>query len=160
MSELEDKLAALEAVEAVFSQNRVPYALVGGLAVGIRSGVPRATLDSDFAIPTSVDRDWLTDRFTTAGFQVKGRYTHSTHLLHGSGEPVHLIFDAGFDAMIERAELLPLGDFEVRVVTHEDLLAMKRRAASDPERCRSKSLRDQADVILLEGDTRESVECW
>jgi hypothetical protein len=73
-------------------------------------------------------------------------------LLHASGELVRLIFDPGFDPMIERAELLALGDIALKVVTREDLLAMKRRAADDPERARSKSLRDQADLVLLEGD--------
>lgn len=160
VSELEDKLPALEQAEAVFSQTRVPYALIGGLAVGIRSGVPRATLDCDFAVATSVDREWLSARFVAVGFQLKGRAAHTVHFLHGSGEPVRLIFDAGFDPMIERAELLQLGDIELRVVTRDDLLAMKRRAADDPERCRSKSLRDQADVVLLEGDTRESAYVW
>jgi hypothetical protein len=152
VSELEDKLAALETAEAVFSQNSIPYALVGGLAVGLRSGVPRATLDSDFAISTAIDRGWLSDRFVAVGFQVKGRFAHTVHLLHASGELVRLIFDPGFDPMIERAELLPLGDIALKVVTRDDLLAMKRRAADDPERARSKSLRDQADLILLEGD--------
>jgi len=160
VSELEDKLAALESAEAVFSQNELPYALIGGLAVAVRSGVPRATLDSDFAVPSSVDRAWLSDRFAAVGFQLKGRFPHTLHLLHGSGEPLRLVFDPEFDAMIERAELLQLGDIDLKVVTRDDLLAMKRRAAADPERCRSKSLRDQADVVLLEGDTREAVEGW
>jgi hypothetical protein len=152
VSELEDKLAALETAEAVFSQNSIPYALVGGLAVGLRSGVPRATLDSDFAISTAVDRVWVSERFVALGFQIKGHFSHTVHLLHASGELVRLIFDPGFDPMIERAELLPLGDIALKVVTREDLLAMKRRAAEDPGRARSKSLRDQADLVLLEGD--------
>jgi hypothetical protein len=152
VSELEDKLAALETAEAVFSQNSIPYALVGGLAVGLRSGVPRATLDSDFAISSAVDRVWVSERFVALGFQVKGQFAHSIHLLHASGELVRLIFDPGFDPMIERAEVLALGDIDLKVVTREDLLAMKRRAAEDPERARSKSLRDQADLVLLEGE--------
>ncbi len=150
--QLEDKLAALDAAEAVFAQNAVPYALIGGLAVGLRSGAPRATIDSDFAIASSVDRDWLCERLAAVGFQTKGRFRHTVHLLHGSGESVILAFDALFDPMIERAEQLPLGDIELRVVTTADLLAMKRRAAADPERSRSKSLRDQADIVMLEGD--------
>jgi hypothetical protein len=160
VADLEDKLAALEAAVAVFSSNSIPYALIGGLAVGIRSAVPRATLDSDFAIATSVDRSWLAERLGAVGFQFKGRALHSIHLLHGSGEPVRLLFDPGFDPMIERAELLCLGDVELRVVTRDDLIAMKRRALEDPQRCRSKALRDQADVVVLEGDISESFERW
>jgi hypothetical protein len=156
VSEFEDKLAALESAEAVFTQAGAPYALIGGLAVGIRSGVARATLDSDFAVSTRADRASLRDRFVAAGFQVKGQFPHTLHLLHESGEPVRLAFDPGFDEMIERAELLRLGDVDLRVVTTEDLLAMKRRAATAPDRCRSKALRDQADVVLLEDDFRET----
>ena len=67
MSEqLDEKLAALDAAEAVFSHNAVPYALIGGLAVGLRTGAPRATIDSDFAIPMSVDRNWLCERLAAS----------------------------------------------------------------------------------------------
>lgn len=160
MSEFEDKLAALEAAEAVFTQTGAPYALIGGLAVGLRSGVARATLDSDFAVSTSVDRSWLCGRFVAAGFQLKGRFPHTLHLLHSSGEPVRLAFHPDFDPMVERAERLLLGDVELRVVTKEDLLAMKRRAAQAPDRGRSKALRDQSDVALLEGDYRGEADGW
>lgn len=37
---------------------------------------------------------------------------------------------------------------------------MKRRAAADPARRRSKALRDQADVALLEGDVPDESEGW
>jgi hypothetical protein len=159
--QLEEKLAALDAAEAVFTHNAVHYALIGGLAVGLRTGAPRATIDSDFAIPMSVDRNWLCERLAAVGFQVKGRFRHTVHLLHGSGESVILVFDAQFDPMIERAEPLQFGGIELRVVTTADLLAMKRRAAADPERPRSKALRDQADIVMLEGETPpDSTQGW
>jgi len=37
---------------------------------------------------------------------------------------------------------------------------MKRMAASDPARRRSKVLRDQADIALLEGDVPQPDEGW
>ncbi len=46
--------------------------------------------------------------------------------------------------------------FEVDV----DLIEMKRRAAADPGRRRSKALRDAADIALLEGDRPEPNEGW
>ena len=49
---------------------------------------------------------------------------------------------------------------EVRVVTTEDLITMKKRAAADPGGCRSKALRDQADIALLEGDVPDANEGW
>jgi len=73
---------------------------------------------------------------------------------------VQLAFDAAFDPMIARAEPVRLGELELPVVTREDLLAMKRRAAADPSRRRSKALRDQADIALLEGDVPEPGEGW
>jgi hypothetical protein len=79
---------------------------------------------------------------------------------HASGEPVQLAIDIEFDPMIERAERMQLGALELWVVTKEDLIAMKRRAAADPKRRRSKALRDQADIALLEGDVPDENEGW
>jgi hypothetical protein len=62
--------------------------------------------------------------------------------------------------MVVRAEPIQWGDVTVHVVTRDDLLQMKRRAAADPARRRSKALRDQADIALLEGDVPEEGEAW
>jgi hypothetical protein len=160
MANLPDKFAALAAAIAVFTEQNVAYALIGGLAVGVRSGVPRATLDIDFAIATGVDRVQLGARLVERGFRLTGQFAHSLNFKHDSGEPVQLAFDEGFDAMIERAEAMHSQGLELRVVTKQDLISMKRRAASDPSRPRSKALRDQADIALLEGDIPESDEGW
>jgi hypothetical protein len=155
-----DKLGAIAAASSIFSDMGVPYALIGGLAVGIRSGIPRATLDVDFAIPTSVVRAALIERLASSGFRLTGQFAHSINFQHESGEPVQVAFDDAFDDMIGRAELMTFGQLQISVVTKEDLLTMKRRAASDPARRRSKSLRDQADIALLEGDVPEPHEGW
>jgi predicted nucleotidyltransferase len=155
-----DKLAAIRAAAAAFAENQVAYALIGGVAVGLRSGVPRATLDVDFAVATSVDRAWLIDHLSVRGFRHTGTFAHSVNLEHDSGEPVQIAFDPGFDPMIARAESIALDDLELRVVTTDDLIAMKRRAAADPGRRRSKALRDLADVALLEGDVPAPDEGW
>jgi predicted nucleotidyltransferase len=160
MTTLPDKLGAIIDATSVFGEHGVKHALIGGLAVGIRSGVPRATLDVDFAIPTSVDRTWLAAKLQQHGFQAGGSFAHSINFTHASGEPVQLAFDAAFDPMIERAEPLRLHDVVLYVVTLDDLIAMKRRAAADPARRRSKALRDQADIALLEGDVPDPDEGW
>jgi len=160
MMDFPDKLGAMSAAAAAFGENGVAFALIGGLAVGIRTGVPRATLDVDFAIPTTVDRTWLVDRLAERGFRWKGTFAHSVNLEHESGEPVQLAFDAEFDPMIARAEIVPYGDIQIAVVTKQDLIIMKRRAAADPARRRSKALRDQADIALLEGDVPGPDEGW
>lgn len=68
--------------------------------------------------------------------------------------------DGEFDAMIDRAEALDLGDIRVRVVTTADLIAIKERATADPARRRSKALQDQADIALLRGDVPDPDEGW
>jgi len=70
------------------------------------------------------------------------------------------MFDPAFDPMIERASAMAAGDRTVRVVTTEDLIAMKERAAADPARRRSKALRDLADAALLRGDVPDPDEGW
>lgn len=160
VTELPDKLGAIRAAIGVFGEHRVPYALIGGLAVGIRSGVPRATLDVDIAVASSVDRAWLAERMVERGFRLTGEFAHSANFQHQSGEPVQLAFDPWFDPMIARAEPIAMGDIEIVVVVTADLIAMKKRAAADPARRRSKALRDQADVALLEGDVPDPDEGW
>lgn len=160
VSELPDKIGAIAAAAEVFEAGAVDYALIGGLAVAVRSGVPRATLNVDFAIPTRIDRSWLAQQFGARAFKLTGEFAHSLNFRHASGEPVQLAFDSGFDAMIERAEAVQLGELSLRVVTKADLIAMKRRAAADPARRRSKALRDLADVALLEGDVPDADEGW
>lgn len=160
MSNLPDKLEAIRATIRTFSDLDIPYAVIGGVAVGIRTGLPRATLDVDFAVPTTVDVAALGRELADRGFDVKGRHAHSLNLRHESGEPVQLAIDPAFDPMVERAELMHFGELAVRVVTRDDLIAMKKRAAADPSRRRSKALRDQADVALLEGDVPDEDEGW
>jgi hypothetical protein len=155
---LPDKLAALEAAASLFAEHAVPYALIGGLAVGVCSGVPRAKLDINFAVATRVDRARVRERLTERGFSSIGVFTHSDNFRHSSGEPVQLAYDAAFDPMIERAESMAFGSLALQVVTTADLIAMKRRAAADPGRRRSKALRDQADIALLEGDVPDADE--
>lgn len=155
-----DKLAAMRAVADVMSKIGLGYALIGGVAVGLQSGVARATVDVDFAVPTHAVWEQLHPLLEAVGFQAKGVFAHSRNYRHTSGEPVQFAFDDQFDRFIERAEVMSLGDFELRVVTKDDLIAMKRRAAVDPARRRSKALRDQADIALLEGDVSDDDEGW
>ena len=158
--EVPDKLAAL--VDAVRALDRlgVPHALVGGVAVGLRSGVPRATLDRNIAVRSWVERDALIEALSAAGLRLTGAFAHSLNFRHPSGEPVQIVVDPAFDAMIDRAEPLELSGVRIRVVTTADLIAMKERAATDPARRRSKALRDQADIALLRGDVPDPNEGW
>lgn len=155
-----DKIAALLDTVRVLDQLRVPYALVGGVAVGVHSGMPRATLDVDFAVPSSADRAHIAAALQQAGYRLVGTHAHSINFRHHSGEPVQLAIDPGFDSMIERAEVLSLAGIDARVVGRSDLIAMKERAAADPALRPSKRLRDQADIELLKGDVPDPDEGW
>jgi predicted nucleotidyltransferase len=160
MAGLADKLGAIGAAAAVLGETSIPFAIIGGVTVHIRSGGARATLDVNLAIPTTVDRARLVRRLVQRGFTWKGTFAHSVNLEHTSGERLQLAFDREFDSMIARADCVLLGNIAVSVVTKEDLIVMKRRAAADRGRTRSKALRDQADLALLEGDVPSPDDGW
>ena len=160
MVEHADKIAALTDAVAVLTALGAPYALIGGVAVGLHAKLPRATLDTDLAVASAFRGPGLTDAFVAAGFEARGEHPHSVNFRHVSGEPVQLAFDSAFDGMIGRAEAFDIDGATVRVVTKDDLVAMKRRAGADPTRRRSKALRDQADVELLLGDRPQEDEGW
>ena len=160
MSEAPDKVAALLDATRALDGISAAYALIGGVAVGVHSGVPRATLDTDLAVHSKCDRAHVIRTLTDAGFRLVGEHAHSANFRHSSGEPVQLAFDPAFDAMIERAESFAVQTVSIRIVRKDDLIEMKRRAAADPNRRRSKALRDQADVELLLGDVPDPDEGW
>jgi hypothetical protein len=155
-----DKVAALRDAARALESIGARYALIGGVAVGIHSGVPRATLDVDLSVLSSVARSVAIRALEAAGFSLKGAFAHSVNFRHGSGEPLQLVFDPVFDAMIERAGSFEIGGQAIRIVSRPDLIAMKQRAAADPGRRRSKALRDQADIALLQGDVPDPDEGW
>ncbi len=154
-----DKLAALAETVRALEDARVPYALIGGVAVGIHSGSPRATLDVDFAAATAFERR-VVEVLEAAGLRKTGEFPHSVNFRHRTGEPVQIAFDPSFDPIIARAERFEIEGLSVAIVRKADLIAMKERAAEDPARRKSKRLRDQADVELLRGDVPDPDEGW
>jgi hypothetical protein len=160
MDESADKLAALTDVVRALDGLGAAHAVVGGVAVGLRSGVPRATVDTDIAVRSTLARQSIIETLTAAGLRLTGTFAHSLNFRHRSGEPVQIIYDAGFDPMIDRAEPLDVVGVHIRVVTTADLITMKERAAADPARRRSKALQDQADIALLRGDVPDPDEGW
>ena len=155
-----EKVTALVDTARALDAASIPYALIGGVAVGIHSGTPRATLDVDVAALLSSGRTRVVGALEAAGFRKTGEFPHSVNFRHPSGEPVQVAFDPAFDAMILRAERFEVAGTRVSIVTRDDLLAMKERAAADPTRRKSKRLRDQADIELLRGDVPGPDEGW
>jgi predicted nucleotidyltransferase len=160
MAESPDKIAALADVARALDRLGAAHAVVGGVAVGIRSGVPRATRDTDIAVQSTARREALVDVLVAAGLRFTGEFAHSLNFRHPSGEPVQIVVDREFDPMIDRAETMEMAGLRIRVVTTADLIAMKQRAAADPGGRRSKALQDQADIALLRGDVPHPDEGW
>lgn len=160
MEDAPDKVEALLATVAVLDQLGISYALIGGVAVGVVSGVPRATLDTDLAVQSSFDRTALVAALVGKGFRLVGEFGHSVNFRHANGEPVQFAFDPGFDDWIADADRIDVGGVPVRIVRKAHLIEMKRRAAADPSRRRSKALRDEADIALLLGDVPDPDEGW
>jgi hypothetical protein len=160
MIQTPDKLAALLDAAQALDSIGAAYALIGGVAVGIHAGVPRATLDTDLAVVSTVPRTAVIEAMQGAGLALVGQFEHSANFRHQSGEPVQLAFDLPFDPMIERAEGMDVAGRTIRIIRKDDLIEMKRRAAADPQRRKSKALRDQADVALLLGDVPDPDEGW
>lgn len=160
MAEPPDKVGALVDAIRVLQSIGAAHALIGGVAVGVHSHVPRATVDTDLAVDSKADRRAVCEAFVQAGFRLVGEFTHSVNFRHSSGEPLQLAFDPAFDAMVGRCERFEAAGVSVPIVRKTDLIAMKERAAADPTRRRSKRLRDQADVELLLGDVPDPDEGW
>jgi hypothetical protein len=134
--------------------------LIGGVAVGIHAGTPRATVDVDLAAAGTFDRRLVIQALERAGLRKTGEFPHSCNFRHRSGEPVQIAFDPAFDPIIARAERFEVEGVSVAIVRKDDLIAMKERAAADPARRKSRRLRDQADVELLRGDVPDPDEGW
>ena len=160
MDEAPDKVAALFDTVRALDGLGAPHALVGGVAVGLRSGVARATIDTDVAVRSTIAAGSIVEALTGAGLRLTGTFAHRLNFRHRSGEPVQIVVDPAFDDMIDRAEPLEIGGVRIRVVTTADLIAMKERAATDPALRHSKALQDQADIALLRGDVPDPDEGW
>ncbi len=155
-----DQLAALLDATRALAAEAIPHALIRGLAVGIHASTPRATVDVDLAIATSVTIERAARALDASGFELRGRFPHSANFRHRNGEPVQLAFDPAFDAMISRAEPIEVAGVLIPVVSRSDLIAMKERAAREPGRRRSKALRDLADIELLREEAHDPDDGW
>ena len=133
----------------------VPYALIGGVAVQIRTTEPRTTLVIDVAVPRfdDVPRAAL----LAAGFNHTGRHEHSDNWRAPPSGPGGLrtavqfsAEDVGITDAVAHAELTDLADgLRMRVATPADLIVLKLAAAAEPRRRPSKRQHDIADVVEL-----------
>ena len=73
-----DKLAALIDTVRALETAGVRYALIGGLAVGIHTTVPRATIDVDVAAHSAAGRQVAVEALERAGFKKTGEFEPGT----------------------------------------------------------------------------------
>lgn len=147
----ETKRPALLGLARVLRGAKVPYAIIGGVALQVHQSNPRTTLDIDVAV---VRRDTIPrEAITAAGFRFHEAFEHSENWFSSDGTPVQFSDDPMLADAIANADEIALEDVILRVIRVVDLLHEKLRAGSDPARRRSKRLQDLADAeSLLEMD--------
>jgi hypothetical protein len=141
------KRPALLAVCRILGEERVLYAIIGGLALQVHHPEPRTTLDIDIALPA---RDAIpAAALEKGGFRRTGSFERSENWVASDGTPIQFTDDPLLAPAIAHAEEIVLDRVVLRVVRVVDLLHAKLRAGSDPARRRSKRLQDLADVAAL-----------
>lgn len=145
----------LRLVAEVLDRAGVAYALIGGVAIQIRTTEPRTTLDIDVAVPRFADVPG--DELLAAGFDHTGRHELSDNWrappTGPGGQRTVVQFsaeDVGIAEAVSHAELTDLADgLRMRVATAADLIVLKLEAAAEPRRRPSKRQYDLADVVAL-----------
>jgi hypothetical protein len=138
------KKPALLTLGRILDESRIPYAIIGGIAVQIHHPDPRTTLDIDLAV---LSRSAIpSEALIAAGFRRTGSFEHSENWVATDGTPVQFTDDPTLASAVSSAGEVLVDDIRLRVIRVVDLLHEKIRAASDPARRRSKRLQDLADA--------------
>jgi hypothetical protein len=145
----------LRLVAELLDRAGVSYALIGGVAIQIRTTEPRTTLDIDLAVPRFDDIPRAA--LLAAGFDHAGRHEHSDNWRAPPAGPGGVrtavqfsAEDVGIADAVARAELTDLAaGLRMRVATPADLIVLKLAAAAEPRRRPSKRQHDLADVVAL-----------
>ncbi len=131
----------------VLNSTRVPYAIIGGVALQVYSSDPRTTMDIDVAIP---ERSMIpVGALEAAGFRHTGSYDHSENFKSLDGIAVQFSAEPEWVGVVERAEEQVVFGKSMRFLTALDMVRAKLRSATEPSRRRSKALRDATDVATL-----------
>jgi hypothetical protein len=155
LAEGDSKEGPLRLLAELLHRERVPYALIGGVAVQLHSEEPRTTLDIDLAVPRY--EDIPESALVDAGFEHTGRHEHSDNWRAPGPGPAKLRVavqfsaeDEGIAAAVEHARAVDIGDgLQLRVATVADLIVLKLAAVEEPTRRRSKREHDLADISAL-----------
>ena len=149
------KRRVLELVAELLHRTGTPYALIGGLAVQMRTADPRTTLDIDLAVPRfdDVPRAAL----LAAGFEHTGRHEHSDNWIAPLSPALAVrtavqfsAEDVGIAEAVAAAETIDVSEgVRLRVARAADLIVLKLAAAAEPSRRPSKRQHDIADIAAI-----------
>jgi Nucleotidyltransferase of unknown function (DUF6036) len=153
----------LSDVESFLESNRVPHALIGGLAVSLR-GQPRATVDVDMVIAVDVARTLeLVVSLSGSNFQPLfadvAEVVERSFILPLRHRSTQVKVDlsiglSGFERnAVERAQRCDVADTVVPVATAEDLIIMKALAG------RPRDEQDLQGLVVAQGDSLDWVYC-
>ncbi len=147
------KRPTLALLARILADEKVAYAVIGGVALQVHRHGPRTTIDIDLAL---VDRAaWPARSLEAAGFRRTGTFEHSENWLSADGTPVQITDDPVLAACVARAGVIEIDGLPLPILAPLDLLRAKLRAAADPARRRSKRLLDLADAQGLVEDHPE-----
>jgi hypothetical protein len=132
--------ATLEIAKNIFRSEKIPFALIGGFALGAY-GIAKATADVDFMADGSRHED-IVKKFKEKGFSLS---FDSTEILQfcGPGHVDVLLANRPLSkAMIQNAKIDK--ELQVPVADAEDIIALKIQAYTNEY---SRELRDKADIV-------------
>lgn len=131
----------------VLNSMRVPYAIIGGVALQVHSSDPRTTADIDVALP---ERSMIpVSALEAAGFQHTGSFDHAENFKSLDGIAVQFSAEPEWVGVVERAVEEMVFGKPMRFLTALDMVRAKLRSATEPSRRRSKALRDATDIATL-----------
>lgn len=150
------KRPTLALLARILADEKVHYAVIGGVALQVHRHEPRTTIDIDIAL---ADRAaWPARVLEAAGFRRTGTFEHSENWLSSDGTPVQITDDPILAACVPRAGVIEIDGLPLPILAPLDLLRAKLRAAADPARRRSKRLLALADAQGLVEDHAELLQ--
>ncbi len=144
---MDSKQDDLLVVARVLNEAGIDWALIGGLAYQIHANDPRTTLDIDLAIRV---RDQIPrEALRRGGFAATGSFAFTESWQGPGGTPVQFSDEASFAEALRTAETLELAGVVLRVINKLEFVRAKLRAAAEPQRRRTKALRDLIDLETI-----------
>lgn len=148
-----DKESAILEIARIFEEARVPYAIMGGVAVQIHTEEPRTTLDLDIALKSRDDVPG--EALFAAGFKHEGTFEFSDNWRAPGALPrkqrtvVQFSADALTAEAVDHAGTVTLEGVRIPVVSPRELVLLKLAAALEPRRRKSKRITDYGDIVRL-----------